>query len=233
MSSWPGICLVISFQEGLSYYNIQMRQYLFNDFAWVKQITYIFTRNGIVIPVHLNFFRVQEKFSRSVFYWVFQKEFLKVCYFVSTTYHLHNKHSHWTVWIDPMPFVCVFLWCNAYGRYHAAYHVNGFNCFNKSSGPIRAACHCRDQPRIPQRLCLFLLPPALAEEVIFSVASICLCVCLHSADWTAGPHNLSKKVWPWKVTQSRSNEGHTKLKKKYLKNKLGPLSNVIWAMHPL
>ena len=38
-----------------------------------------------------------------------------------------------------------------------------------------------------------------------------------------GARNLSKKVWPWKVTINRSNGGHTKLKKKYLKNKLVPL----------
>ena len=38
-----------------------------------------------------------------------------------------------------------------------------------------------------------------------------------------GARNLSKKVWPWKVTQSRPNESHTKIKKKYLKNELGPL----------
>ena len=29
-----------------------------------------------------------------------------------------------------------------------------------------------------------------------------------------GARNLSKKVWPWKVTKNRSNGGHTKLKKK-------------------
>ncbi len=40
---------------------------------------------------------------------------------------------------------------------------------------------------------------------------------------TNGACNLSKKVWPWKVTQIRSNEDHTKLKKKYWINKLGPL----------
>ncbi len=34
------------------------------------------------------------------------------------------------------------------------------------------------------------LPPALAEEVIFSVASVCLSVCLHSTGWTIGPTDL-------------------------------------------
>ncbi len=38
-------------------------------------------------------------------------------------------------------------------------------------------------------LTLFL-PPALAEEVIFSVASVCLSVCLRSAGWTVGPKDL-------------------------------------------
>ncbi len=36
-----------------------------------------------------------------------------------------------------------------------------------------------------------------------------------------------KKVWPWKVTINRSNGGHTKLKKKYLKTNWG----LFWAFH--
>ncbi len=40
-----------------------------------------------------------------------------------------------------------------------------------------------------------------------------------------GARNLSKKVWHGKVTQRRSNEGHTNLKKKKcFKNNLGPLN---------
>ena len=39
-----------------------------------------------------------------------------------------------------------------------------------------------------------LLPPALAEEVIFSVASmcvcVCVCVCLRYTGWTVGPTDL-------------------------------------------
>ena len=62
--------------------------------------------------------------------------------------------------------------------------------------PDPVSCRC-PEPRVglletqPRWHATVYLPPALAEEVIFSVAFVCLCVCLCSAEWTVEPTDLN------------------------------------------
>ncbi len=69
------------------------------------------------------------------------------------------------------------------------------------------------------------LPPALAEEVIFSVASVCVsvrpCVCFHSAGRTVGPTDLKfgTRIKDHHISDEFEGQGHrSKVKVTKVKN---------------
>ena len=71
-------------------------------------------------------------------------------------------------------------------------------------------------------ICSFIsLPPTLAEEVIFSIASVCVSVCLRSAGLTNGPTDL-KFCTPIKdhhISDDLRDQGHrSKVKVTKVKN---------------